>query len=84
MNRIDSNRRSFMNRLEVDSIWRKYTALSSIGKPRIVLEIYEVGNRSISHKHPAEKYRGGQIRATACIAVCSPPTALGFFFGGAD
>ena len=38
-NRIDSNRLLFMNRLKVDSIWWKNTALGSIGKPRIVLEI---------------------------------------------
>ena len=39
LNRMDSNRLFFMNRLEIDSIWWKYTALGSIGKPRIVLEI---------------------------------------------
>ena len=33
---------------------------------------------SISHKHPADKYRGEQMRATACIVACSPPTASVF------
>ena len=37
-NRIDSNRRFLMSRLEFDSIWWENTALGSIGKPR-VLEI---------------------------------------------
>ena len=38
LNRIDSNRRFLMSRLEFDSIWWENTALGSIGKPR-VLEI---------------------------------------------
>ena len=39
VNRIDSNRLFFMNRLEVDSISWENTALGSIGKPRIVVEM---------------------------------------------
>ena len=30
-------------------------------------------------KHPADKYRGGQMRATACIVACSPTTASVYF-----
>ena len=38
-NRIDSDRLSFLNRYEVHSIWWENTALGSIGKPGIALEI---------------------------------------------
>ena len=31
-------------------------------------------------KHPADKYRGGLMRATACIVACSPTTASVFLF----
>ena len=53
LNRIDSNHFFFMNRLEIDSISWKNTALGSIGKPRIVLEIfYEIKKKAESHGTP--------------------------------
>ena len=69
-----------MSRLGVDSIWSENTALGSIGKPRIVVEIYEIGKRQHLTQHPADKYRGKQTRPTACIVACSPPTASVFFW----
>ena len=39
LNRIDSNRPFFMNRLEFDPIGWENTALGSIGKPLIAHEI---------------------------------------------
>ena len=50
LNRIDSNRLFFMNRRKVDAIWWKNTALGSIGKPCIVLEVFMRSEKSsISH-----------------------------------
>ena len=52
VNRIDSNRLFFMNRLEVDSISWENTALGSIGKPRIVLEVLCGQKNAASHETP--------------------------------
>ena len=72
-----------MNRLEADSIWWKSTALGSVGKPctsRVLLsKFYEIRKKRYLTQHPADKYRGEQMRATACIIACSPPTASVFF-----
>ena len=43
-------------------------------------KIYEIGKKK-QHltEHPADKYRGEQMSATASIVACSPPTASVFF-----
>ena len=40
---------------------------------------YEIGKKQHLTQHPADKYRGEQMRATACIVACSPPKASVFF-----
>ena len=42
-------------------------------------KLYEIRKKQHFTKHPADKYRGEQMRATACIVACSPPTACFFW-----
>ena len=48
----------FMSRLAVDSISWKNTPLGSVGKPRIVVENYEIRKKQHLTEHLADKYRG--------------------------
>ena len=55
--------------------------LGSIGKPGIVLQIvWDRNKKQHLTEHPAHKCSGEQMRATACVVACSPPTASIFFW----
>lgn len=41
----------------------------------------EIGITQLT-QHPPDEYGGDQMRATACIVACAPPTACFFFQGG--
>ena len=43
-------------------------------------KFYEIGKKQHLTQHPADKHRGEQMRATACIVACAPPTASVFFW----
>ena len=78
INRIDSNRLFFlMNRL---FFVEKY-GFGFVPSGNHVLFSnfsYEIRKKHLT-EHTADKYRGEQMRATAYIVACSPPTASIFF-----
>ena len=76
LNRIDSNRLFLLIDLKSIRFRGKIRPWVLSGNHVLFSKFYDISKKHVK-QHPADKYRGEQMTATAtaCIVACSPPTA---------